>query len=118
MTHKKIIVFLFILSLLIAPLLKINISKAEEMNIQTQNEMDIPEDAVYWAGHYYKAFDQALTPAAAAAQCEAMGGYLATITTSAEYDQIWSLISAKSKGKSAYQLMGIHKGVDGWYCRR
>ena len=76
---------------------------------------EMPEDAVYWAGHYYMAFDESLTPAEAAAKCEAMGGYLATATSQKEYDLIWSLISAKSNGKPAYQLMGIQKKSDGWY---
>ncbi|MBE6006202.1 MAG: hypothetical protein E7238_03460 [Sarcina sp.] len=75
----------------------------------------MPDDAEYWAGHYYMAFDESLTPAEAAAKCEAMGGYLATATSQKEYDLIWSLISAKSNGKPAYQLMGIQKKSDGWY---
>ena len=104
----------FILSLILS-LSGYQNAAAQAADAPDQTEMNIPADAVYWAGHYYKAFDEMLTPSAAAEKCKAMGGYLATITTRTEYDQVWSLISAKSKGKSAYQLMGIHSGSDGWY---
>ena len=76
---------------------------------------EMPEDAEYWCGHYYYVFDESLTPLAAAAKCHSMGGYLATATTYNEYNQIWKMISAKSKGKAAYQLSDISKGTDGWY---
>ena len=89
---------------------------AEEVSPDVVYDGDgMPEDAEYWCGHYYYVFDESLTHAQAAAKCESMGGYLATATTYKEYNQICSMITAKSKGKPAYQISDIYKGTDGWY---
>ena len=78
------------------------------------SDMQIPEDAQYWCGHWYKVYDEALTPAEAKAKCESMGGYLATATTAKEYNQIWGMIESKSTAKKAYTIMDIHKTEEGW----
>lgn len=78
------------------------------------SDMQIPEDAQYWCGHWYKVYDEALTPAEAKAKCESMGGYLATATTAKEYNQIWGMIESKSTAKKAYTIMDIHKAEEGW----
>ncbi len=45
---------------------------------------DIPDDAVSYDGHYYKIYTDSVTWTEAEAQCEALGGYLATITSADE----------------------------------
>jgi len=44
----------------------------------------IPSDAIEWNDHYYKVFRTKMTPADANAYCKSLGGYLATLTSSAE----------------------------------
>lgn len=58
--------------------------------------MDIPADAVTYNGHSYYLYDLSDidTWAAAEAYCESLGGYLASITTQAENDFLYSYITS------------------------
>jgi uncharacterized repeat protein (TIGR02543 family) len=58
---------------------------------------EIPDDAVYFNGHSYKLYDNSITWTEAKAACEALGGHLATITTSEEQQFIVSILGFGSK---------------------
>ena len=63
----------------------------------------IPLNALYYNGHYYYVFsvENVTNWDAARAYCESLGGYLATITSQAENDAIYSQL-LKQGYKSAY----------------
>ena len=73
----------------------------------TNNASSVPDDAVVFNGHSYKAFDESMTWTQAKAYCESLGGHLVTITSQAENDFVASLIAPGTKG--LYWLGGYEK---------
>lgn len=73
---------------------------------------DIPQDAEYWCGHYYKAYPLSKTPIEAKAYCEAMGGYLATVHNYGELLFLDSIINSYS-GYSEAIIGGTDEGHEG-----
>ena len=61
----------------------------------------IPQDAYVWNGHSYYVFNNAIDYLEAKKYCESRGGYLATISSKAENDAIYSYIRSKDI-KTAY----------------
>lgn len=50
----------------------------------TATSMEIPDDAITFNGHYYKAYDISMTWTDAKAYCEELGGHLVTVTSQTE----------------------------------
>ena len=74
----------------------------------------IAEDAVEFQGHYYKAFDQAMTWEEARAYCERKGGYLATAASSEENAFIQSV--AGEGNLNLYWIGGYESSIEGdWH---
>ena len=65
----------------------------------------LPDDAVYYNGHYYKVYDIGLTWDEAKAYCEKLGGHLATITSQNEQTFVETLIPQYDKNN--YWLGGF-----------
>lgn len=52
--------------------------------LNIERPSNVPEDAVYFNGHYYKTYETGTTWTDAKAYCESLGGHLATITSQEE----------------------------------
>ncbi|MCR5484651.1 MAG: leucine-rich repeat protein, partial [Clostridiales bacterium] len=63
----------------------------------TEVEPIIPEDAVAFNGHYYKAYNLPMTWEDAERNCEGVGGYLITIASKEENDFAFNLIKQESQ---------------------
>lgn len=59
----------------------------------------INDTTAEFSGHTYQRFDESMTWKEAKAYCESLGGYLATITSSAEYEVVKNLIAKGSKAQ-------------------
>ena len=70
-------------------------------NASVTNELQIPEDAIEFNGHYYKLFDDSITWSKAKEYCESIGGHLVTVNTQAEQDFLINL-SESSKKKNLW----------------
>lgn len=66
----------------------------------------IPDDAVFFNGHYYKIFDQSSNWENAKTYCEQLGGYLATITSKEEQGKIEDLLL---NGTKEWYWLGAQK---------
>ena len=64
----------------------------------------IPDDAIKFNGHYYKAYDIPMSWTDAESYCKMSGGYLTSITSAAENEFIYSII--KNRTKNVYWLGG------------
>ncbi len=73
-------------------------------------ETQIPEDAVEFNGHYYKAYDQKLAWHTAKTYCEELGGHLATITSKEENDFVYEMVR---KNGISYWLGGTDEEQEG-----
>ena len=73
-------------------------------------ETQIPEDAVEFNGHYYKAYNQKLAWHTAKAYCEKLGGHLATITSKEENDFVYEMVR---KNGISYWLGGTDEEQEG-----
>lgn len=73
---------------------------------------NVPDGAVMWNGHYYMAYDSSMTWSEAKAFCEENGGYLASITSSAEQQFVSSLVSTGNKN---LYWIGLYKNGDDWF---
>ena len=62
-------------------------------------------------GHKYKVFDSGMTWNEAKAYCESIGGHLVTITTKAEQNFVFSLVS---KAARKYYFLGGFRGDNTW----
>ena len=82
-----------------------------EYKENTLTNADIPDDAVEYNGHYYMLYDESLTWEEAAAACEALGGYLATITSEEENEFITTLLNTGDK--YCYWLGGTDENEEG-----
>ncbi|MDY5023422.1 MAG: C-type lectin domain-containing protein, partial [Blautia sp.] len=66
------------------------------------NDAQAAADAEFWCGHFYKVYDTPMTPSAASAYCESMGGYLATFTSNSERSFLIDLVKSKSDPSDWY----------------
>ena len=71
----------------------------------------IPSDALYYGGHYYKIFNEGLDWQQAKVRCEEMGGYLVTITSKKEQSFIDNMIKDGTRG---CYWSGGYKVSDNW----
>ena len=71
----------------------------------------IPEDALYYGGHYYYIYNIDSGWAQAKAYCEALGGYLATITNQEENDVVFQYM--KRQGYSSAYFGYTDEEVEG-----
>lgn len=80
-------------------------------------EEKIPDDAVEFNGHYYKAFNTSKSWKEAKTYCESLGGYLATITTAEEQNFIVDTFLKGSPAKKCYFLGGYRESISSsvWY---
>ena len=65
--------------------------KIYEIHIPSKN-IEIPEEAFEWNGHYYAMFDNCLNWEVAKAYCEAKGGHLAVIESAEENEALYNFI--------------------------
>lgn len=68
------------------------------------NDAQAAADAEFWCGHFYKVYDTPMTPSAASAYCESMGGYLATFTSNSERSFLIDLVKSKSDYEDWYWI--------------
>ncbi|MBR5825640.1 MAG: hypothetical protein IKY78_00995 [Clostridia bacterium] len=66
----------------------------------------VPDDAVEFNGHYYKAYDISMSWTDAKAYCESLGGHLVTITTQDEKNFIEDKFLSTSPVKEFYMVGG------------
>lgn len=59
----------------------------------TSSAATIPDDAIKYNGHHYKAFDMQVTWGDAKSYCESLGGHLATITSQEEQNIVEELVA-------------------------
>lgn len=71
--------------------------------VPTFGALAADSDTAQYNGHTYKRFDESMSWKDAKAYCESIGGYLATITSSAEQQVVKELIS---KGEKAQYWLG------------
>lgn len=76
-------------------------------------ELEIPEDAVEYNGHYYKLYHNTkISWTDSKLECEKMGGHLVTITSQEEQNFITSLL--KSAQNNSYWLGGYRAENNTW----
>lgn len=73
-------------------------------------ETQIPEDAVEFNGHYYKAYNQRLAWHTAKTYCEELGGHLVTITSEEENNFVYEMVR---KNGISYWLGGTDEEQEG-----
>ena len=84
----------------------------EEGTEEPDPEADIPDDATYWCGHYYKSYSSVgISPDSARAACESMGGYLATFTSKAELTFLSNYLDNSTPYTSIYNVDYIINSV-------
>ena len=83
-------------------------------SLETSAIVDATTETVYFEGHGYRIFNEALTWTEAKAACEAKGGHLATITGKGENYFVKSLIEANpAKDKYHFWLGGTDAAEEG-----
>ena len=107
---KKLLSVLLIIAMLIPTgALVVNTSAAT---------VSIPDDASYFNGHYYKAYEDRKTWEEAKTYCESLGGHLVTITSQAENDFITTIFPPLNGASSKSYYIGYndikHEGVWEW----
>ena len=82
------------------------IKNGDEISLDV--ELSLPDGAVPFNGHSYKAFDVGYVWDDAEAYCESIGGYLAAVTSAEENAFVYNLISGGAK--NVYWLGGFLSG--------
>lgn len=82
------------------------------------DETVIPNNALFYGGHYYYVYDMASNWEQAKAYCETLGGYLATITCKEENDAVFQYITSQGYSSAYFgytdeELEGDWKWVTG-----
>lgn len=72
------------------------VTEPMQISLKPQN-LEIPDTAVKFNGHYYQAYDTSMTWYEAKAYCETLGGHLVTITSEAENNFVFDLIVDNSR---------------------
>lgn len=75
---------------------KNNYSILNTITLKPKN-LEIPDTAVKFNGHYYQAYDTSMTWYEAKSYCETLGGHLVTITSEAENNFVFDLIVDNSR---------------------
>lgn len=83
------------------------------LNKNENNNLDIPDDAICYNGHYYMLYQDSLAWDEANLYCQQMGGHLLTITSQEEQDFINSCLSTSTKLKNLYWI-GLEEVGKGW----
>lgn len=98
---KKLLSVLLVIAMLVPTgTLMVNTSAAA---------VSIPDDAVMYNGHYYKAYDISMSWTDAKAYCEELGGHLVTITTQSEQTFIENTFLSGSSTMWFYMIGGYRK---------
>lgn len=84
--------------------LKIKGETIESKLAFSENQGQIPDDALEWNGHHYAVFNNCSTWDEASAYCKSIGGHLAVITSQEENDAIYSYMLSIDHGSGFFGL--------------
>ncbi len=86
-------------------------------SVYAANSAQIPDDAIRFNGHYYKAYNDSKSWQSAKSYCESLGGHLATITSQAEQGFIVNTFLTGNPKKKCYFLGGYRNSISSkiWY---
>lgn len=94
----------------------LNIVSGNSDECSTQDILLTPvsSNRIFWNGHYYQVFDEALSWSEAKKLCEDMGGHLVTITSKEENDFILSTLADMYQPEFRRFWIGLYKPDTEW----
>lgn len=112
---KKYLAYILCVTILIMSTVLITKDTAcAQFTEEENNNLKIPDDAIFYNGHYYMLYQDSLAWNEANLYCQQMGGHLLTVTSQDEQDFINSCLSANTNLKNLYWIGLEEKVGEGW----